>query len=655
MIIQRNGRYQSIRTQEEFDELFAKQYESLTDEEKKIVSLIVEDALMRGYSPAIEYGSSVSYRVRPVSIETFLSDEFYLGSMSKTLFPKWKEEIINIDKGSYEEVILGGSIGSGKSSAGVIILARLIYEISCLNDPQLSYGIAQYDKIMFPIVSITEAVAAESHGKLKSIIENSEYFQKHFKPEITDAHGMLFPNNIIVPPPMSNAQQTIGLNAFGGLIDESNFFKSVDTGAKKIDYMEQVYKSIKDRMQSRFMRNGRLPGKLIMISSKGNVDSFTERRIRSSIGDPTVYVSENAAYDIQPNERFSGKRFKVAVGNETQVSRILGENESDPEGLLVIEVPEEYRKSFENDLEKAIRDISGVATVSITPFITRRSKIHEAIDPTRVHPFSEYIWKQDGPAKFIWDKIAIQNKEGSWSPKLNPSAPRHVHLDLSKTGDRTAITVAHIAGYKEVIRLGAEPEMAPIFAVDFVLAIQAPTNGEIVYSEVRKLIYDLSAHGFFIKKVSADSYQSAPILQTLQQQGYTTEVISVDRVGPYDVLKQALYDDRVSYYRYQLLLDELSKLEKNWKTGKVDHPDNFSKDAADSLCGAIFTLSQSSASITPYIGKEMPRSEIDIDDESWVLEGIPVESKNKNYNNNDWKEEVVEKKVNDFQLPFIMG
>lgn len=288
MIIQKDGRYQSIRTQDEFDEIFAKQYESLTEDEKKIVHLIVEDAMMRGHSPAIEYGSSISYRVRPVSIETFLNDEFYLGPTGQTLFPKWKEEITSIFHGSYEEVILGGSLGSGKTSAGVVILIRMLYEISCLNDPQLSYQISPYDKIMFPIVSITEAVSNEVLGKVKSIVESSQYFQKHFKPDITDAHGIVFPNNIIVPPPMSNAQQTIGLNAFGGLIDESNFFKSIDHGTKKIDYMEQVYKSIKDRMQSRFMRNGKLPGMLIMISSKGNVDSFTERRIRSAISDPKI-------------------------------------------------------------------------------------------------------------------------------------------------------------------------------------------------------------------------------------------------------------------------------------------------------------------------------------------------------------------------------
>lgn len=654
MIIQRNGRYQAIRTNDEIDEIFSKQYDSLTDEEKQIVGIILEDALLRGYSPAIEYGSSVSYRVRPVSIETFIEDEFYLGPVIKTIYPKWKEEIKNIFNGSYEEVILGGSIGAGKTTAGIIILARLIYEISCLNDPQLSYQIAPYDKIMFPIVSITEAVAAESHGKLRSIIESSQYFQKHFTPEITDAHGIVFPNNIVVPPPMSNAQQTIGLNAFGGLIDESNFFKFIDSGSKKIDYMEQVYKSIKDRMQSRFMRNGRLPGILVMISSKGNVDSFTEKRIRSSVGDNTVYVSENAAYDIQPSERFSGNKFKVAVGNEVQVSRILGENDPIPEGMLVIDVPEEYRKSFEADLEKAIRDIAGIATVSITPFISKRSKIHEAIDPTRSHPFSEYIWTQDVKARFEWENFAIKNKDGSWKPKLNPSSPRHVHLDLSKSGDRTGFCISHIAGYKEVHRLGAEPEMAPIYAVDFILAIQAPANGEIVYSEIRKLIYDLSAHGFFIKKVTADSFQSASILQTLQHQGYNTEVISVDKVGPYDVLKQALYEDRVSYYRYQLLLDELSKLEKNWKTGKVDHPDNFSKDAADSLCGSIFTLSQAANMITPYIGEALPRSIEDIDDESWVFNGIPVESVNKNNNNNDWKEESVSK-GGDVPLPFVMG
>ena len=44
-------------------------------------------------------------------------------------------------------------------------------------------------------------------------------------------------------------------------------------------------------------------------------------------------------------------------------------------------------------------------------------------------------------------------------------------------------------------------------------------------------------------------------------------------------------------YRTKLLYNELVQLEINNNNGKVDHPDNCSKDQADAMCGATYTAS----------------------------------------------------------------
>ena len=59
----------------------------------------------------------------------------------------------------------------------------------------------------------------------------------------------------------------------------------------------------------------------------------------------------------------------------------------------------------------------------------------------------------------------------------------------------------------------------------------------------------------------------------------------------YDQLKAALYDGRVEIPNDQKLFTELRTLERNTKTGKIDHPPHGSKDIADALAGVVSQIS----------------------------------------------------------------
>jgi len=669
VIIQQAGRHRSVRTDKELTEIIGQEYESMDAEEKAIFLQIFEDYKATGKSPFVEVASASIYKTRPVSMETFLTDPYYLGDAGKTIFPTLKSDMSEMFSGRYEEANYSGSIGYGKSSLGRFSLLRMVYESSLLWNPQEAYDITSTDKIEFACISVTEDVANEVvFDGVNAIIKQSPYFQEMFKPiKVTNDDGIVFPNNIIIPPGMSTEKSAIGRNILGCVLDEGNFFKRVKHSVEIKDYAKDIYDSIRRRMKSRFERNGKLPGMIILLSSKKNVNSFTEQRIKQSTDDPKVFVREYSLWDVQPKKRYSQKKFRVAIGTETTMSRILNEKEIEPEGSTVIEVPEDFRQDFEDDIEGSIRDIAGYSTIAITPFIQRRAKIAEAIDPTRQHPFSEYVWQQDVQGVVRWDMLAKQDIHAAWKPLLNPSAPRHVHMDLSKNQDRTGLVIGHIGGWTTVQRVGGEPEMAPIFVPDFTLAIQAPTNGEIIYSEIRRIIYEFSNHGFFIKCVSADSFQSLAMLQTLRQQGYNTKVVSVDAHGPYDTLKQAIYENRLRFYKYDPLLTELRTLEKNWKTGKVDHPDGGSKDVSDALTGVVTTLAEVAQQYSGTQVTAPPGSKYSEDDEQWVLESaIPVENSNKDNNNEAWKDEVEKRNQGSdlnlfpesgrgFQMPFEMG
>ena len=62
-----------------------------------------------------------------------------------------------------------------------------------------------------------------------------------------------------------------------------------------------------------------------------------------------------------------------------------------------------------------------------------------------------------------------------------------------------------------------------------------------------------------------------------------------------DVLKTALYEHRIVAYDYPPVLEELRKLERDARTGKVDHPKNGRKDVADAFAGVIYGLSEAFA------------------------------------------------------------
>jgi hypothetical protein len=378
---------------------------------------------------------------------------------------------------------------------------------------------------------------------------------------------------------------------------------------------DTLYAAIQRRMKSRFQRQGRLPGILFIVSSKRTSHDFTAQRVREARNDPTVFVRDYPLWGVKPEAYYTTQKFWVLCGNETIPSKIVPNEEVEalraklPEETVIIDVPEDFRADFERDLEGSLRDLAGVATVAISPYIQRREKIEEAIDLTRIHPFSKLVHDPSKPGQMLWDHLVKEStarNPGGVSfkrlrPLLNPTAARHVHIDPSLSGDATGLCMAHIGGFKDVVRRvegGREfMERAPLYIVDFLLRIVPPVGGEIELGDVRQFVYDLTAHGFLITSVTLDSFQSADAIQQLSKKGYTSARLSVDtHIEPYDNLKTALYENRVLYYNYPPLIDELRTVEHIREKNKVDHPAHGTKDVADAVAGCLYTLSQKQVS-----------------------------------------------------------
>jgi hypothetical protein len=150
--------------------------------------------------------------------------------------------------------------------------------------------------------------------------------------------------------------------------------------------------------------------------------------------------------------------------------------------------------------------------------------------------------------------------------------------------------MGYISGF-EVVQDGEASAVMPVIEYDLLLTVVPPRNGEIQFWKIRKLFQLIRDHGIPLTWVTYDSFQSVDSLQLLRQHGFLTGNVSMDKTSlPYDILKTAIYDRRIRAPYSELAKKELASLERDTKTGKIDHPPGGSKDLADAMAGVAYGL-----------------------------------------------------------------
>lgn len=665
IITNREGRNISERTLDERKAWLRNRLASLTPQERRMFSEAIDefyclscygqdgefDSLeeIKSYSPAIHQMKAANYDERIVPIEDFLMDDEYLGRSGKSLYPKWKEDLKELDSWKYNEIIITGSIGSGKTTFCNMGLVREFYTLCALSDPQSTFGLMPDSELVLVCFNRDKKLARDvTFGGVKRLIETSPYF-KRMGVHIGSSELFYSKKNIRILAVSVRSADALGRNVFGGIIDETEFLEGSTlrgSGQGSLigkSFAELLHESIMRRMKSRYERAGILPGKLFMSSSARDKTSFTNRRISQARNEPTMFVRDYALYDVQPAARFAKERFWVLVGSNEIRHRILtdkeyrafgsdGRDELYDKGCRFIHVPENFRNDFERNIEDSIRDIGGVVTSSVSLYFQIPNRIDDAVDPTLFHPLSTEVWKTSERPYIDWRRLVHRVRrrlspgvyEESVEPIRHPHAPRHLHIDLSlgKT-DPAGLCIAHVVDHIDVIRRTSDghetKEVAPLIEVDLLLRVLPPTNGgEIDIGAIRGLVYEFIDHGYLIQYASMDSFQSAESLQKLRQQGMKGEVVSVDKnTDAYDVLKSCIYEGRVSFYYYKPLIDELKELERNEAVRKVDHCVGGSKDVSDALAGVAFSLTNKIAHQTPFeVG--ISEHDGDIDNSEWI-------------------------------------
>ena len=601
----------------------------LSPSERRMVTQWMDDYILEGNAdnPVYQKLWDADYLRKPVSIEQFIDDDYYLGgkgNIGEQLYPAWRNDlsVIFAPESTISEVINTGSIGSGKTSESALAMCYSIYRQTCMRNPAQYYSLMTGSRIVFGVYSITLAQSSDTiYFKLKTLIDACRYFRDEFPRDTKLESAIRFKSKTHAIEVLhgSRGLHAIGRDLFSCAIDEANFMqvKEDKDRNQQVGQAYDLYSAVQSRIQSRFMRDGIIPGLLLLNSSRRAQTDFLEEHLAKVDGykpgmsgaiqpldptqRPTVFVSDYSRWSVQPG-RYKKLPFRVQVGDRVSRSRILKDGEEPRPEARVISVPGDFLKAFRQDVDLALRDVAGVATLAISPLISDPSTITDAIRKDLVHPFtSESLTigtEDDYLLEHFWKRsVACKIVNSNYVPRLNPGLPRYIHVDLSLNNDCAGIGMCHLSGVVRTRDMRPDGTLfvthKPFVLVDFVLRIIPPQGGENALFKFRSFILFLKQF-YNVKLVTFDGFNSADCVQLLNRAGVKSELYSVDRTDDaYLGLRNAMTERRIGMYDYEPLKKELLFLERDIRKGKVDHPHKFpdgtpgSKDVSDGLAGCV--------------------------------------------------------------------
>jgi hypothetical protein len=477
--------------------------------------------------------------------------------------------------------MITGGIGIGKTTVASIVLPYLAHWVLCLKDPQGFFNMLPGSRIAFMQMSTSGTQAKEVvFGDIKARIEYSPWFQQNYPFSKDFRNQLRFPKDIWILPGDSAETTFEGYNILGGILDEADSHKLTQDK----DYAEQGYTTIHTRVASRFGDRGFL----LVIGQMKSATGFAARKYDEFKKDPKAYAVRMSIW-----ESLGWDKFLKPDGSRDSFWYDSKRKEIVPAGIVeavggdhLIEIPTAYRRDFDNNPEKALRDLAGIPPATGDPFISLVYKIEEARDRYK--------------ARFqVSTPVDPRGQVARWF-RANDALKRAAHIDMafSGQGDALALAMGHVSGQVET----EDGEKKPYIIMDMLFRVHAPAGQEIFLGDIRRLIYDLrEERKFRLNKVTMDGFQSTDTRQQLQRRRIFSEIVSVDKnLTPYYDLREAIYEDRIEFPEYMVRLrredshltevavKELMELVDNGL--KIDHPPDGSKDVADAMAGVVFTL-----------------------------------------------------------------
>lgn len=518
-------------------------------------------------------------------------------------------------EGSHTYISDGGLINhnTGKSTCGLYILLRKLYELSCYKNIAGLFGMMSNSFTAFLYFSLTKYQAERTgYGQLRSIIDGIPYFNEHFCRNKYRNSTLDFPENVRMFYGASTGDM-IGMNVIASILDEANFFG--DSSGSDINYgdVAKLHDSIMSRQSSRYTKNGVNHSLSVVISSSTFQSSYTQQLYEKSLTDPTIKYARARLWDIKPKGTYSDEMFYVFAGNE-KFDPFMIDSTSDlcaklgisldpsltiPESIsklsqeyrnLIDEVPIDFYNIYKSNIIQGLQDFSGLSVASTGKLFSSRSTFESCIDQEIYPLFSknEFTVETCNDEPYNCIQYYLNGKEFP-----HKECPRYIHIDIGVANDAYGISCCYKHGTKTVD--GVE---TPEYYYDFSLRIvPPPAPKRVSISRCHEFIkYMRDVLGLRIGMVSFDQFQSEASRQFLTENGFNVKYQSVDKTDTaYLFFVDCMYKNIVHFGPEfaEAIKKELFDLIWLRAKHKVDHPSGgtaagHTKDRMDSVVGALY-------------------------------------------------------------------
>lgn len=549
------------------------------------------------------------FEVEPVPLEVFLYDQKYLAQpklsavqfeavrhLETIYLPETEAKLCSHLNWDPVRLIHFAALewgkGSGKDHICCIVLARWVNRLLCLNNPVTYFGKAPQSFIHFLNIASSAGQASRAFfAAFRELVKSSECFKGQYNVVSGDRskdrqgaepgkYEIEFAKHITAVSGHSGSASQEGLNLLGAIADEISEFRTKDeaervarqSSREPSNTAESVIRLMKTSGRTRFpysFKNAflsypRFSGDAIeQLIAKGKLDN-KERKKKSK-----WYVSgPKPTWEVNPTVS-DRKAFDDDYREDPAVAEAMYECKPGRATNRAFRDDTAILASFARTIPPPLKVTYYWGTDADTP---REAGAPDEMPGWQVHFDFDEVWPWRGCAYAL-------------------------HADMATTGDRAGMAMAHISDWRLADWKGVHGtvhEQRPVVKVDFMATLESDTGLQPVAREVqirwfRKLVWMLSARGFYIGSVTMDGFQSTDTLQIMTSRGIEAEVLSCDRANSpvWKTLQDVMYDGRLNAYHDDLAILEIQSLRKR-AGGKVDHPDGGSKDLADAVAASVY-------------------------------------------------------------------
>jgi len=535
--------------------------------------------------------------LRPiVSIEDWINSSFYVGE--ETIYPYWKDSIIEYFNGDERAFIFSGSSRAGKSYAAAFVIIRFIYELSCIKNFPGLFGLSPTTLPKGFYFSFSSA-GADVTGiqRLLRILDQIPYFNYASTRRRPVQSFVSFPYIEIYGG--SKATHSLGSDLLFAIFDEANERSNV-AKSQALQDAANLWMEIRMRSELTYSINGKWGGMAGIISTAGKTSSFVDLELEKAKKHGRYFLREAAVYDVRPSS-YSKERFSVFPGG-SGISSFIVDSPS-PEvvqavnGLgmsvqqfvaekssVLVHPPVSLKHFYDEDIDVALQNLSGLTRTGSSLFISNKVWIKNMFDSSLKYP-TRLIFKDGLPLLGLYDSTLPEEivDEDMLNETYNGQSV-YISVDLSRDNDPT--------GFSAIFYDEDERKIKPVLITPIYLD-KSKVGNEIDPAKVMGLITHLYRLGVTIKKVTADGFQSDYLITRCKLllgndkvDRFSADKSLVAHITLLNFMKLKMYRlyplPRLQYELENLFYDKLS--------GKVDHPPNsdpsnpiYFKDCTDAL------------------------------------------------------------------------